>query len=70
MEYRAVASLVREPIADPPNAACARARLTARAAELGVPSAVVDDLHRLWTRRGWLSPDILQTDVEPAVIWN
>jgi hypothetical protein len=70
VEYRAIATLVREFVATPPGDSVSCARLAARAAELGVPAAVVDGLRRVWTPRGWVSSQALQTDVAPAVIWN
>jgi hypothetical protein len=70
VEYRAIANVVRESIATPPEDAVACTRLATRAAELGVPATVVDGLRRLWTPEGWVASRALQADVAPAVIWN
>ena len=70
MEYHAIATLVRESIATPPNDDRGRADLAVRAVELGLPPMVVQRLQRLWTTEGWVSLRVLQDDVAPSVIWN
>lgn len=70
MEYRALATLVRESAATPPNDDAVRTRLAARAAELGLSSEAVRQIQQLWTRQGWVSPSVLQADASRSRIWN
>lgn len=70
MEYRAIATLVRESIATPPCTPAAQARLVERAAELRLPSAVPNDITRLWSDRGWKPSSELRDDAAIALVWD
>lgn len=70
MEYHAIATLVRESTAMTPCDAAARARLAARASELGIAPAITADLLSLWSPEGWVRAEVLQADAADALVWT
>jgi hypothetical protein len=66
----ALATFVRATAALPPRDAAAVAHLAARAAELGLPPTVLDDLQRLWTPQEWPLPAALEDDACVALYWT
>lgn len=70
MEYRTLATLIRESVALPLGDPATPARLAACAGELGVPAAALADLLRLWTADGWLLPAALQDDAAASCYWT
>ena len=70
MHLLALATFVRASAALPPRDAAAVAHRAARAAVLGLPPAVLDDLQRLWTPQEWRLPAALEDDAGVALYWT
>ncbi|MGI8549451.1 MAG: hypothetical protein ACR2PL_01455 [Dehalococcoidia bacterium] len=70
MNLLALATFVSKSMGLPPSDTAAVAQLAARAANLGLPLAVLDDLKRLWTPLEWRLPATLADDAGVALYWT